>query len=68
MGYNMVIYPLSMMRLAMAAVKDGLATLKRDGCLESTLGRMQSRSDLYELMGYRPGEGWIFPGTRSRDG
>ena len=67
LGYRMVIYPLSMMRLAMAAVEKGLATLKRDGCLESTLDRMQSRADLYELLGYVPGEPWHYPGTRSSE-
>lgn len=64
LGYSMVIYPLSVMRLAMAAVNDGLLTLARDGSFEAIEERMQSRSELYELLGYTPGEPWSFPAKR----
>ena len=63
LGYRLVIYPLSVMRMAMAAVEEGLDALKREGSMESMLPRMQSRKDLYELLGYTPGEEWIYPGT-----
>ena len=62
MGYSIVIYPLSVMRMAMKAVEDGLAHLKAHGSMEAMLPRMQHRSELYGLLGYRPGEQWDFPG------
>jgi methylisocitrate lyase len=61
LGVAIVIYPLSLMRLAMKAVDDGLAALKRDGGFEPSLVRMQSRKELYELLQYTPGDQWNFP-------
>ena len=63
LGYRMVIYPLSMMRLAMGEVVRGLSELRRAGSVEPMLDRMQSRQELYELLGYTPGEEWRFPAT-----
>ena len=52
LGVNMVIFPVSLLRLAMGAAERGLATLRRDGGFASLLGDMQSRADLYELLEY----------------
>ncbi len=60
LGYRMVIYPLSMMRVAMGEVMRGLRALRRDGSVRSLLPEMQTRAELYELLGYRPGEAWNF--------
>lgn len=60
LGYDLVIYPLSMMRLAMGHVVRGLETLKRDGTVASLLDDMQHRSDLYALLDYTPGQQWNF--------
>lgn len=65
MGYSIVIYPLSMMRVAMGAVVRGLAALKQEGSVESQLDDMQDRAALYELMGYVPGTHWSFPGRKA---
>ena len=65
MGYAAVIYPLSVMRMAMKAVEDGLAHLKAHGSMEAMLPRMQHRKELYALLGYRPGVQWDFPGRAS---
>ena len=62
LGYRMVIYPLSMMRLAMGEVVRGLSELRRSGSVEPILDRMQSRQELYELLRYTPGTEWRFPG------
>jgi methylisocitrate lyase len=62
MGYDLVIYPVSMLRAAMGAVVRGLAALRRDGSVEALLGEMQTRKDLYELIGYEPGVAWEWPG------
>jgi methylisocitrate lyase len=63
LGYRLVIYPVSLLRLAMAAVTGGLDELRSRGTLESLVGRMQTRQDLYQLLGYRPDRPWSFPGT-----
>ena len=62
LGYRMVIYPLSMMRLAMGEVVRGLRELRAAGSVEPMLERMQTRKELYGLLDYVPGEEWRFPG------
>ncbi|MFF4159974.1 methylisocitrate lyase [Streptomyces sp. NPDC001678] len=52
LGYNIALYPVTLLRLAMGAVEDGLRTLAAEGTQESLLPRMQTRSRLYELLGY----------------
>jgi methylisocitrate lyase len=52
-GVNVVIYPVTSLRLAMKAVEDGLATLKQTGTQESLLKEMQTRAELYELLRYK---------------
>ncbi len=64
MGFSIVIFPVSAMRLAMFAVERGLATLAREGTLAGELQNMQSRKDLYGLLGYTPGSQWSFPDGR----
>ena len=61
MGYDLVIYPVSMLRVAMGAVTRALETLKAEGTVESLLGGMQTREELYGLVGYTPGEAWETP-------
>ena len=65
MGYSIVIFPLSMMRVAMGAVVRGLAALKEEGSVEGLLHDMQDRAALYALMGYVPGTHWSFPGNKT---
>lgn len=62
LGYRLVIYPLSMMRLAMGHVVRGLAQLKELGTAEGLLDGMQTRTELYELLDYVPDESWSLPG------
>jgi methylisocitrate lyase len=52
LGYNIVIYPVTTLRLAMGAIDRGLDTIKKDGTQESLLGQMQHRKDLYDLLRY----------------
>jgi methylisocitrate lyase len=52
LGVNIVIYPVTTLRLAMKAIKDGLAAIKGDGTQESLLKKMQTRAELYELLRY----------------
>jgi methylisocitrate lyase len=52
LGYNVVIYPVTTLRLAMKTVERGLKTLKADGTQASLLDEMQTRADLYKLIQY----------------
>ncbi|MEL6742957.1 MAG: isocitrate lyase/phosphoenolpyruvate mutase family protein [Planctomycetota bacterium] len=63
LGYDMVIYPLSMMRLAMGHVARGLAHLQEHGSVEGLMDEMQTRTELYESLGYQPGSPWWFPSS-----
>lgn len=66
LGYQCVIYPLSMQRLAMGAVMRGLDVLKDQGTLREVIGDMQTRAELYELLAYKPGQEWAFPRNQPR--
>lgn len=52
LGYNLVIYPVTSLRLAMKAVEQGFAEIKSKGSQESILEKMQHRKELYELVRY----------------
>ena len=52
LGLNLVIYPVTSLRLAMKAVELGLAVLKTEGTQASLLDEMQTRAELYELIQY----------------
>lgn len=60
MGYELVIYPVSMLRLAMAHVIRGLEQLHAQGTVGSLVDEMLTRADLYELLGYDPKTPWSF--------
>ena len=51
-GVNIVIYPVSLLRLAMGAAERGLDLLKAEGTLTPSLTEMQHRARLYELLDY----------------
>lgn len=51
-GVNIVIWPVSLLRMAMGAAERALDTLIDDGHLTSRLGEMQHRADLYDLIDY----------------
>ena len=51
-GVNIVIYPVSLLRLAMGAAERGLDTLVAEGSLNSEVPNMQTRARLYELNDY----------------
>ena len=52
LGYNMVIYPVTTVRLAMKAVEDGLDHILANGSQEGILDNMQHRKRLYEILKY----------------
>ena len=51
-GVNIVIWPVSLLRMAMGAAERALDTLLDEGHLTSRLDEMQHRADLYELLDY----------------
>ena len=51
-GVNIVIYPVSLLRIAMGAAERGLDTLAAEGTLQPTVAEMQTRARLYELLDY----------------
>jgi methylisocitrate lyase len=52
LGINIVIYPVTLLRLAMGAAEAGLAEIRRTGSQLGVVERMQTRARLYELLGY----------------
>jgi methylisocitrate lyase len=53
LGYRLVIFPVTLQRVAMKAVEEALRALSREGSQRSFVGRMQTRQELYDLLGYR---------------
>ena len=51
-GINIVIYPVSLLRLAMGVAARALDTIETEGSLASMLDQMQDRSELYDLLDY----------------
>ena len=51
-GINIVIFPVSLLRIAMGAAERGLDTIAREGSLRSEVAGMQTRARLYELLDY----------------
>jgi methylisocitrate lyase len=51
-GVNLVIHPVSLLRLAMGAAERGLAELQSTGSLAGVVPEMQTRTRLYDLLDY----------------
>jgi methylisocitrate lyase len=51
-GMNIVIYPVTLLRLAMGAAMAGLDTIRSEGTQAGLLDRMQTRAELYDLLDY----------------
>nr|WP_297429975.1 methylisocitrate lyase [uncultured Actinotalea sp.] len=65
-GIKIVIYPVSLLRVAMGAAERALDTLVAEGSLRSEVAGMQHRARLYELLdyeGYNRFDGSIFTYT-----
>jgi len=52
MGYRMVIWPVSSLRIANKAQQDLYAAIRRDGGTHNMIDRMQTRAELYATIGY----------------
>jgi methylisocitrate lyase len=58
LGYKIVIFPVSTMRIAMKAVEGFLRELKSRGTQKDSLTQMQTRKELYDLIGYSRFTAW----------
>jgi methylisocitrate lyase len=56
LGYGLVIYPVSGLRLAAKAMEIGYGTLRDAGTLEGLLPRMLTREELYDVIKYKAHE------------
>ncbi|MEZ0393050.1 MAG: methylisocitrate lyase [Pseudobdellovibrionaceae bacterium] len=52
LGFNIVIWPVTTLRLAMKAQEEGLKHILKEGNQEGILDKMQHRKELYELTDY----------------
>jgi methylisocitrate lyase len=52
LGYRLVIFPVTLQRVAMKAIERALRILKRDRTQNALLGDMQTRQELYDLLEY----------------
>jgi methylisocitrate lyase len=54
LGYRGVLFPVSLLRVAMGAIERFLAELKKTGSQRDLLQQMLTRTELYELLRYEP--------------
>ena len=52
LGYAAVLYPVTVFRTAMRAVEASLAVIAAEGTQRELLDLMQTRQELYDLIGY----------------
>lgn len=52
MGYKGILFPVTMMRVAMKAVERALGQLAAEGTQAGLIDAMQTRAELYDLLGY----------------
>ncbi|HPM24881.1 MAG TPA: methylisocitrate lyase [Phycisphaerae bacterium] len=56
LGYRIVIFPVTLQRVALKAVTEALEELRTKGTQRDMLERMQTRRELYDLLGYADGK------------
>ncbi len=52
LGYRLVIFPVTLQRIAMKAIIEALGVLRSAGTQQALLDRMQTRQELYDMLGY----------------
>ncbi|OGQ05954.1 MAG: methylisocitrate lyase [Deltaproteobacteria bacterium RIFCSPLOWO2_12_FULL_44_12] len=52
MGYAMVIFPVTALRLAMKSIETGFKMIKNKGTQKDLISKMQTRSELYKMLDY----------------
>jgi methylisocitrate lyase len=51
-GYSLVLFPVTLLRLAMKAISGGLAEIRSTGTQRNLIDCMQTRQELYDILGY----------------
>jgi methylisocitrate lyase len=61
LGFAVALYPVTLLRVAMQAMHAALAVIADEGIQSSLLDLMQTREELYDLLGYDPAhpERWL---------
>ena len=61
-GYDVCIFPMTLMRCAMRGVKIGLQTIKEKGSIQTVIDndQMIDRKETYKWLQYSPQEDWIY--------
>lgn len=54
LGYDIVVFPVTLQRMAMRAMDEALLSIRECGSQEDLLNDMQTRDELYDLLHYRP--------------
>lgn len=52
MGYRLILFPMTLLRIAARAMEEALNQIKKEGSSRSIVGQMQSRQELYRLIRY----------------
>ncbi len=52
LGYAAALFPVTLLRLAMKSIEDALGTIRDQGTQSSLIDDMQTRQQLYDLLGY----------------
>lgn len=52
MGYRLILFPMTLLRVAAKSTEESLSQLKKDGTSAGMIGKMQTRHALYQLIGY----------------
>ncbi|HEX4591259.1 MAG TPA: isocitrate lyase/phosphoenolpyruvate mutase family protein, partial [Gemmataceae bacterium] len=52
LGYRLILFPVSSLRIALKAVETFFADVKEAGTQKDAVGRMLTRAELYDLLGY----------------
>jgi len=60
-GYDLVIYPVTMQRVAMGAITSCLEQLQREESASGFESQMHTRKELYDLLDYVPEQEWQYP-------
>lgn len=58
LGYNVAIFPVTLLRLAMQSVERGLQVLAQQGTQATIVHEMQTRARLYDVIGYAEYAQW----------
>ncbi|MCE4615164.1 MAG: methylisocitrate lyase [Desulfurococcales archaeon] len=51
-GYKLVLFPVTLLRISLGAMRDALRVIKSEGTQRNILDRMMTRQEFYELIGY----------------